>query len=62
MIFLDQNKNNFDLDNLKLIKIKDKMTACSYGLFSKDKNATEMGILTAQLINKTKEIKNEIHN
>lgn len=59
VIFLDQNKNNFDLDNLKLIKRKDKMMACSYGLFSKDKNATEMGILTAQLINKTKEIKNE---
>lgn len=56
VIFLDQNKNNFDLDNLKLIKRKDKMMACSYGLFSKDKNATEMGILTAQLINKTKKV------
>lgn len=54
--FLDQNKNNFDLDNLKLIKREDMLTACSYRLFSKDKNVTETGILTAQLINKTKDI------
>lgn len=60
VIFLDQNKNNFDLDNLKLIKRENMLTACSYRLFSKDKNVTETGILTAQLINKTKKV--EVNN
>lgn len=59
VVFLDQDKTNFNLDNLMLVKREDKLTACSYKLFSKDKETTKTAILTAQLINKTKEIRKE---
>ena len=57
VIFLDQNKNNFDLSNLQLVRIKDKLTAKNNNLLSSDKEVTKTGIMVAQLINKTCEIR-----
>lgn len=62
VIFLDQDKTNFDINNLELVKKKDKLIACSYRLFSTNKEVTKTGILTAQVINKTKEIRKEVIN
>lgn len=61
VIFLDQDKTNFNLDNLQLVKIKDKLTAKNMKLFSKNKEITKTGILTAQLINKNAEIRKSIN-
>lgn len=58
VIFLDQDKTNFNLDNLELVRIKDKLTAKNKGLLSTDKEVTKTGIMTAKLINKTYEVKN----
>lgn len=55
VIFLDKNKDNFNINNLKLIKNKDKLTAKNMGLITTNKELTEIGILTAQLINKKHE-------
>lgn len=60
VVFLDQDKTNFDLDNLELVRTKDKLTAKNKGLLTKDKETTKTGIMTAQLINKTYEVKNNI--
>ena len=57
IMFLDKNITNYNIDNLALVKRKDRLTVCRYDLSSKDKEVTKTGILTAQLINKTKEIK-----
>lgn len=57
VIFLDQNKTNFDLKNLKLVKIKDILTAKNKKLLTTNKKLTETGLLISHLINKTNEIK-----
>jgi len=59
VIFLDQNKNNFAIDNLKVISRQESAYMVNQKLFSKDKNATETGILITKLVNKTKEVTNE---
>lgn len=51
VMFLDQNKANFDLDNLILVKNKDKLTAKNNHLIFEDSELTKTGILIAQLIN-----------
>ena len=60
VVFLDQDKTNFSLDNLMLVKIKDKLTAKNMKLFSSNKEITKTGLLVARLINKNSELKNEI--
>ena len=58
IIFLNQDKTDFNLDNLMLVRTKDKLTCKNKKLFSKNKELTKTGIITAQLINKVSEIKN----
>ena len=55
VIFLDQNRNNFDLDNLKLVKKEIKLQMCSDNLFFKNKQLTETGLLVAHLKREVKE-------
>lgn len=59
VIFLDKNKKNFNINNLMLVKNKDKLTAKNRNLITNDKEMTKLGILTAQLINKNCEIRKE---
>lgn len=56
VIFKDGNKQNFNLDNLVLIKIKDKLVMKNKHLFFNNKNLTQTGILIAKLINKKSEL------
>lgn len=53
VLFLDQNKTNFDLDNLCLVEIRDKLVAKNLNLLSEDKELTKVGLLISKLINKT---------
>ena len=55
IIFLDQNRNNFDISNLKKITRKESAYISNLKAFSTDKVVTETGILLAQTIIKTKE-------
>lgn len=52
VVFLDQDKTNFDLDNLILVENKDKLTAKNRHLIFEDKELTKTGLLIAQVINK----------
>lgn len=56
VLFLDQDKTNFDINNLYLVRAKDILIAKNLKLVSKDKDITKISILTAKLINKTHEI------
>lgn len=57
VMFLDQNKQNFDIENLILVRNKDKLVAKNMHLLGNYKEITKTGLLTAQLINKNYEIK-----
>lgn len=57
VIFLDHNRLNCNIENLKLVKNKDLLVAKNMGLISNNKELTELGILIAQLINKKCELK-----
>jgi len=59
VVFADQDKTNFNLDNLILVRNKDKLTAKNKHLLFEDKELTKTGILIAKLINKTHEKKGE---
>lgn len=52
VIFADSNKRNFNLDNLILVEISDKLTAKNKHLLFDKKELTETGILIAKIINK----------
>ena len=49
VIFLDQNKRNFDIDNLALVKRTTLLQAGSKGLLTNDKDATKTGLLVTEL-------------
>lgn len=55
IIFLDQDRTNFDITNLKRISRRESSILANQKMFSKDKNLTELGILTAKLMIKSKE-------
>lgn len=57
IIFLDQDRTNFDINNLRLIKRKESAIMGNQNIFSKNPIATETGIIIAKLMNKVKEIK-----
>lgn len=57
VMFLDQDKTNFDLDNLILVENKDKLTAKNQHLIFEDRELTRTGLLIAQVINKASEKK-----
>ena len=52
VVFLDQDKNNFDIDNLVSIEDRDKLVAKNMKLFSNNKDLTKTGLLVAKLRNK----------
>ena len=55
VVFADQNKQNFELDNLILVKRKVKLMAKNKRLFFQDKDLTRTGMLIAELITKSSE-------
>lgn len=50
--FADQDKTNFDIDNLILIENRDKLVAKNMRLFSNNADLTKTGLLIAKLRNK----------
>ena len=59
IIFLDRNKNNFDISNLKRITINDNGIIGGYKMYSKNSELTELATVVAQIINKTNERKKQ---
>ncbi len=57
VIFADGNKENFDIDNLLLVEVKDKLVAKNKHLLFEDRELTKTGLLIAKLINKVSEVK-----
>ena len=55
IVFADQNKRNFDLDNLILVRRKVKLMAKNKKLFFEDKELTKTGMLIAELITNSSE-------
>ena len=55
VIFLDQDKTNFSIDNLKAISRRESATMIANDVFSKDSKVTKLGHITSKLIIKTKE-------
>ena len=55
IIFLDQDRTNFDISNLKRISKRESSILANQKTFSKDPKITELGILTAKLIMKVKD-------
>lgn len=55
IIFLDQNKRNFDINNLKLVSRQESAMLGSQQLYSKNPLATETGLQIIKLRIKTKE-------
>lgn len=62
VIFLDQNKRNFDINNLKLVKDEERNLMANRKLFFNNKNLTETGLLIAKVDLKEKEIRKGKHN
>ena len=59
VIFLDGNRNNFNIDNLALVSKKQVRVMCLFDLFYNDKELTKTGIILANLKLKVKEVENE---
>ena len=51
VVFADQDKTNFNLDNLLLVRNKDKLYAKNRHLLCNNKELTKTGLLIAQLAN-----------
>ena len=60
VMFLDQDKTNFDINNLKLIKKQDLRSVISKKILTKNKTINESYILLHKLINKTKQLQEGI--
>ena len=56
IVFLDGNKQNCDIKNLKLVDKKEQLLMARMNLYSKNKTLTETGILLAQVVNKMNEL------
>lgn len=59
VVFLDMNKNNFELSNLKAIPNSVKLTAKNAKLFDSNSEITKTGLLIAELINKKSRLEKE---
>ena len=57
VIFLDGNKQNFELSNLKLVSKAEVLIMNQSNLFTNDKKLTETGVNIAKVINKTQKIR-----
>lgn len=53
VIFLDGNKDNFNIDNLKVVDTRTKLIAKNNHLFGNNREITETGLLVSELILKT---------
>lgn len=62
VMFLDTNKNNFDIDNLGLVRHKDLLVMKNLHLCTADRELTKTGQLLAQVINTTYEKKKGLNN
>ena len=56
VIFLDQDRTNFNINNLKAISRRESAIMANEKIFSKNPKATETAIKIAQLIIQTKEL------
>ena len=57
VIFADSNKSNFDLDNLILIEVRNKLVMKNKHLFFENKESTECGITIAKITNRISDLK-----
>ena len=57
IIFLNQNRNDFSKDNLVKVSRRESSILSNQKMFSKNKDLTNLGILTAKLMIKTSAIK-----
>ena len=55
IIFLDQDRTNFDISNLKRVSRRESSILSNQKIFSKDPNVTKLGISVAKTIIKTKD-------
>lgn len=62
IIFLNQNRNDFSKNNLAKISRAESSILSNQKMFSKNKNLTKLGIITAKLILKIKERHNNGKN
>lgn len=56
VVFLDQDKSNFDLDNLQLLERRNKLMMKNLHLFSSNKEITKTGMVVVELMNKINDI------
>lgn len=61
IIFLNQNRNDFRIENLKKIKRNESSVLSNQKMFSKNPEITKLGIETAKLMIKSKEIARSIN-
>lgn len=59
VVFLDGNNRNFAIDNLKVVPRRNSAIMSKNGLFTNNAELTKLGILTAKLMIKTKNIESE---
>lgn len=59
VVFLDNNRQNIDIDNLKLISRSEELIMNKNKLFTKDKDITNTGTLIAKVIDKANKLKND---
>lgn len=57
ILFLNQNNNDFSKENLIKVSLKEIAYLHNYDTFSSNPKLTELGILSARLMIKTKEVK-----
>ena len=60
IIFLDGDRDNFNIENLKEVTKEQNAIINKYGLYCRDKDLTKMGIQVADLILKTNEAKSRM--
>ena len=59
IVFLNQDRNDFSKENLKRITRRESSILSNQKMFSKDKDLTNLGILTAKLMIKSKNKEDE---
>lgn len=59
VIFLDGNRRNFDINNLKLVSKSEDLIMNNNNFFTNDKDITYTGSLIAKVIDKGNKLKNE---
>lgn len=62
IIFLDQNRTNFDIHNLKRVSRRESSIVANQGLFFSEPALTEVGIDVAKLMIKAKDRKGSVVN